>query len=553
MMPAAARKKGALRLDEAAPSGASAAKHLVRDFQDPYLELLRLLHEAAEVEHALMLQYLSGAFSLKPDYQDIAGYGDPNAHDLIGVAIQEMQHLSAVNRLLVELGSAPHLARQDFPYEPDIYPFEFNLEPLTRRSVAQYTYTEAPAGATDPRLVTSPEDAAFVRALLDELGPGTRPNHVGSLYDTLIATLDEVTAGSVALTDHFAPWRERLFEIQGEGEVDHFHFFKSLFLTSHDGFRGRRDVWSLPPDAQAYPSFLLAWNPSAYVGHANQIQDPTALALGWLGNLHYWTTLLLLDHAYREGDEKCIDLARMQMLGPISRSPGTCRATGSACRSTRSAWVTHPGSTAWGDAHSLHMLNEANQLADGLETNLPGDIRATHAPTRSRRSRRPITNSRCRWPTSSSTDPARDRPGRHLSSSGAANLCKAAWTGAPEMSVGLRAGRSASAWPYAGRGRRADRTLRCGRGARTARRQTNERPTRLAQALGELGRIVKTIYMLTLIDDADERRRTWDRSTATSAAIPSRAWCSTPSAASCGSATAKARRISSAPWALSST
>ena len=37
--------------------------------------------------------------------------------------------------------------------------------------------------------------------------------------------------------------------------------------------------------------------------------------------------------------------------------------------------------------------------------------------------------------------------------------------------------------------------------------QTNERPTRLAQALGELGRIVKTIYMLTLIDDADERRR----------------------------------------------
>ena len=99
-----------------------------------------------------MLQYLSAAFSLKPDYQDIAGHGDPNAHDLIGVAIQEMQHLSAVSRLLVELGSAPHMGRQDFPYEPDIYPFEFNLEPLTRRSVAKYTYTEAPLGATDPRM-----------------------------------------------------------------------------------------------------------------------------------------------------------------------------------------------------------------------------------------------------------------------------------------------------------------------------------------------------------------------------------------------------------------
>jgi|SRR5665213_1539724 len=37
--------------------------------------------------------------------------------------------------------------------------------------------------------------------------------------------------------------------------------------------------------------------------------------------------------------------------------------------------------------------------------------------------------------------------------------------------------------------------------------QTNDRPTRLARALGELGRIVKTIYMLTYIDDKAYRRR----------------------------------------------
>ena len=35
-----------------------------------------------------MLRYLSATFSLKPDYQDIAGYGGPNAHDLIGVATE---------------------------------------------------------------------------------------------------------------------------------------------------------------------------------------------------------------------------------------------------------------------------------------------------------------------------------------------------------------------------------------------------------------------------------------------------------------------------------
>ena len=56
-----ARKKGALRLEETALPDSPAARQLVRDFHDPYLELLRLLHEASEVEHALMLQYLSAA------------------------------------------------------------------------------------------------------------------------------------------------------------------------------------------------------------------------------------------------------------------------------------------------------------------------------------------------------------------------------------------------------------------------------------------------------------------------------------------------------------
>jgi TnpA family transposase len=37
--------------------------------------------------------------------------------------------------------------------------------------------------------------------------------------------------------------------------------------------------------------------------------------------------------------------------------------------------------------------------------------------------------------------------------------------------------------------------------------QTNDRPTRLARALQELGRLVKTIYLLRFIDDASYRRR----------------------------------------------
>jgi hypothetical protein len=37
---------------------------IVRDFSDPYIELLRLLNVAGEIEHALMIQYLYAAFSV---------------------------------------------------------------------------------------------------------------------------------------------------------------------------------------------------------------------------------------------------------------------------------------------------------------------------------------------------------------------------------------------------------------------------------------------------------------------------------------------------------
>ena len=47
-----------------------------------------------------MIQYLYAALSVKPAYHDLVGYGEPNTTDFLGVAIQEMQHLAAVNKLL---------------------------------------------------------------------------------------------------------------------------------------------------------------------------------------------------------------------------------------------------------------------------------------------------------------------------------------------------------------------------------------------------------------------------------------------------------------------
>lgn len=286
---------------------------VIRDFHDPYLELVRLLREACEVEHALMLQYLYGGLSLKPAYAALAGNGVPNNHTLLGVAVQEMQHLGAVNRLLLALDAAPNLVPAEFPYEPQIYPFEFNLEPLSPTSLAKYIYAEAPIGYFDgPRRGA---DEHFARTVLLMIGPKRRPNHVGSLYNAVIELTREVNGrpGMPKLDG----WVEKLEAIKSEGEADHFRFFQSVFLGTHPAFGQHRDAWQKSPMDVAYPAYAAPVNPTAYVGHQNQILAPELRSLAWLANIHYWTALLLLEQHFRFGDAATRSLALAHMLGPL--------------------------------------------------------------------------------------------------------------------------------------------------------------------------------------------------------------------------------------------
>ena len=87
--------------------------------------------------------------------------------------------------------------------------------------------------------------------------------------------------------------------------------------------------------------------------------------------------------------------------------------------------------------------------------------------------------------------------------------------------------------------------------------QTKDRPTKLARALEELGRLVKTLYLLRFIDDAAYRRRILVQlnrgegrhQLARTVFHAKRKAFARASAANCASATARARRTSSAPWA----
>ena len=350
-------------------AGSQRRARVVHYFESPYLELVRLLREACTVEHALLLQYLYAAFSVKPTYSELVGAGAPGAHDLIGVAIQEMQHLSAVNQLLFSLGAAPNLVSLEFPLEPDIYPFEMSLEPLTRASLAKYVYCEAPVGFFDAK---TSADAALVSAVLREIGTRRRPNHVGSLYTAIIDLAQEV--GREPGMPDMRPWVKKLGAIKDEGEVDHFHFFRSLFLAQHPGFGGRGDAWQLAPSDPAFPSYALPSNPTAYPGHADQIHDPKARALAWLGNLHYWTALLLLEEYYRLGDATARGVALMQMMGPMMSIGRHLPKLGAGMPFDAASFGASPAlDTVQRLRMASALMSEAAGLARRLDASLPPD------------------------------------------------------------------------------------------------------------------------------------------------------------------------------------
>jgi hypothetical protein len=311
-------RNGLMRLGKQSASETKGSGVIVRDFADPYLELLRLLREAAEIEHALMLQYLYCAFSIKDRYQELIGYGAPAATNIMGVAIQEMQHLGAVNRLLVALGSCPHLDRQDFPYEPDLYPFPFELEPASRSALAKYVFTEGTAAIFAPSGQRSREDEQFRTNVLSDIGGLDRPNHVGSLYQNVLDLLSEAAARpEFPLTPaEIDQWRSDLTDVMHQGEVDHFEFFRQVYEGRHPAFAdaGVSNVWDLQPAHDAYPAHPVPLNPTAYVGHPNQIASDDALSIAWLGNLHYWIALCCLDYSYRHADQDVWNLAQLQMM-----------------------------------------------------------------------------------------------------------------------------------------------------------------------------------------------------------------------------------------------
>jgi hypothetical protein len=344
-------------------------------FADPYLELVRLLKEGAEVEHDLTLQYLYAAFSLKPAYAELVGAPIPNATSLMGIIIQEMQHLGDVNRLLVELDAAPALTRLDYPYESDVYPFPFELAPMSSVGLAKFVYVEAdPVRLGHVRSVTS-DSVRLADKLKVSFGGITPVNHVGKLYDAIVESLGDLKQSADAPKIDYGAWFQSIGDVKAEGEFGHFKFFHSLYEGFHPLIKDTPDIWNLPATDPRNPCYQLPVNPTAYEGRPNTIKDKDLRALAWLGNMNYWTMLLLLDKGYRRKSKVELAYAQAIMMGPIMSIGRYLPTKGSALPFDPLSMGFNPGlNEAAGRRLTRRLLEETRAYARSIEKLLPGDF-----------------------------------------------------------------------------------------------------------------------------------------------------------------------------------
>jgi hypothetical protein len=345
-----------------------------RNFDDPYIEIIRLLKEGAEIEQDLMIQYLYAAYSLKPEYAGIVGAPVPGGTTLMGVAIEEMQHLGDINRLLVELDAAPVLTRQDFPYESDVYPFPFELAPLGSVSLAKFVYCEAdPVRLGHVRSLNN--DSVRLGDKLKTTFGGTIPvNHVGKLYDAVVEMLGELKeAGGYKLD--FGAWFKSIGDVKAEGEFGHFKFFHNLYEGAHPLIKETPNIWELPITDARHPCYQVPVNPTAYEGRPNTIKDPDLRSLAWLGNMNYWSVLLLLDVGYRRKSKVEIALSQAIMMGPLHSIARYLPPKGAAVPFDPLSMGFDPGLGAdSGRKFARRMLEETRSYARTIERLLPGDF-----------------------------------------------------------------------------------------------------------------------------------------------------------------------------------
>jgi hypothetical protein len=151
-------------------------------------QLIYLLTEAAELEHAIMCCYLFANFTLKNDTSEGITSNQlasiRNWRQLIReVSVQEMVHLGSVCNLLTAIGGAPQLRRPNLPTRPKAYgsTFQLRLAPFGIEALQQFIDIELPMSLMPPEPPDSGDPLA-IRNLSDVFSSEREYSTQGTLY-----------------------------------------------------------------------------------------------------------------------------------------------------------------------------------------------------------------------------------------------------------------------------------------------------------------------------------------------------------------------------------
>lgn len=303
-------------------------------FMAPRDWTIYLLHVGAEIEQALMVQYLYAAYSLggphltDPAHKKLA---DQWKATILEIAREEMGHLVTVENTLTLIGGPITFDRQDFPVPADLYPFPFELEPLTKRSLGKYVLAEAPDDATLQALGISDEIDA-IKKLVGGVDDRLKVNRVGIVYSAIMNLFQppvvpqepgpdpppfvasgDIQASSLQFQVDPSEWglgyQDILIEtavdrpsaiaginaisIQGEGNTI------GQFSDSHFG-KFLEIYRQFPGEGSWRPSANVARNPTtdSDAGPDRFITNETAFFWAGLLNLRYRMLLMYLQHSF---------------------------------------------------------------------------------------------------------------------------------------------------------------------------------------------------------------------------------------------------------------
>ena len=300
-------------------------------------DLIDALLEAAEIEHAIMCQYLYAGLSLDvaapaltpAESETVRGF----VIDCFLIARQEMEHLGLVSNLLIAVGAPPNFDRPNLPVQAFYYQIALPLAllPFGVEFLRVAEQLERPQPGKQPPLPYYPSVAAIYDRLhdgfttlgapgsptaatlflgaadpqLDNAAFGAAPGQVW--YDITLASVTDLASALAAID---------LIRRQGEGAT----------VTDPSSHHARvvrmLGEWAaLSPRGRAAALRPVAANPvSSERGdvdtraHLHPFRDERAVRLAHLGIRAYELMLLMLSRQYGKTDATAADRAMYQAI-----------------------------------------------------------------------------------------------------------------------------------------------------------------------------------------------------------------------------------------------